>query len=318
MFSKNSNPNPLSRFVLDQGLIVLDGGLATALEDRGYDLNDPLWSAKILLEAPDAIRDLHYDYLVAGADCISTATYQASFSGFQKRGLNEKQGVELMHLAVRLANEGRDAFWSDECNRMGRFFPLIAASIGPYGAYLADGSEYNGEYDISDSQLYDFHSERWNILAASEVDLLACETLPSGREAHVLLRLLRETPDRWAWLSFSCKDDKHLCDGTSFLEIVQACNAVQNVAAVGINCTAPDHVPLLLESVRETTTKPIIVYPNLGEHYDGITKTWGQGASAEGWLEATSKWRKLGARGIGGCCRIGPQMIKDVRKHLLG
>jgi len=116
VFSKISNPNPLSRFVQDKGLIILDGGLATALEDRGYDLNDPLWSAKILLEAPDAIRDLHHDYLVAGADCISTATYQASLPGFHKRGLNEKQGIDLMHLAVRLANEGRDAFWSDDCD----------------------------------------------------------------------------------------------------------------------------------------------------------------------------------------------------------
>ena len=224
----------------------------------------------------------------------------------------------MMRLAVRMAAEGRDAFWADEQNRQGRIFPLIAASIGPYGAYLADGSEYRGDYDATDTALYDFHLGRWQVLAAGEVDLLACETIPSGREAFVLLRLLRETPDCRAWLSFSCRDGAHLCDGTPLRDVVRACDAVPNVVAVGINCTAPGHISDLLAAARAVTAKMLIVYPNLGERYDGVTKTWGPGPSAAEWLEAASEWIKLGADGIGGCCRIGPEMIGRLRKRLLG
>ena len=310
--------NPLTGFVRRQGLIVLDGGLATALEALGHDLNDPLWSAKVLLEEPSAIGDLHQSYLNAGADCITTATYQASLPGFIDRGMSEGQGCELMRLAVRLAAEARNRFWAEQQNRTGRLFPLVAAGIGPYGAYLADGSEYRGDYDISDSELYDFHRPRWLVLAAGEADLLACETIPSGHETAVLLQLLAETPDRWAWLSFSCRDAAHLCDGTPLRDVVQACHAVPNIAAVGINCTAPGLVTALITEARSATDKMIIVYPNLGERYDGVTKMWGKGPSTDHWLDSAGEWARNGAVGVGGCCRIGPRVIGELRQRLLG
>jgi homocysteine S-methyltransferase len=137
--------NPIARFIAHQGVMVLDGGLATALEARGCDLDDDLWSAKVLLEAPDVIRQVHRDFLAAGADCIATTTYQATIPGFRKRGLTEREGVELLRQSVRLAVEARDEFWSEPGNHRGRLRPIVAASIGPYGAYLADGSEYTGE-----------------------------------------------------------------------------------------------------------------------------------------------------------------------------
>jgi homocysteine S-methyltransferase len=311
------NSNPLARFVSGQGLIILDGGLATALETHGHDLNDSLWSAKLLIEAPDAIRDQHTAYLKAGADCISTATYQASLPGFRARGLNDEQSLELMKLAVDLAVEARATFWADPENQKNRQYPLVAASIGPYGAYLADGSEYRGNYDATDAQLAEFHRSRWQVLSSSKADLLACETLPSGREAEILLQILREQKDCWAWLSFSCSDGENLCDGTPLKEIVQACHEVPNVAAVGINCTAPGHLPSLIAMAREATDKMILAYPNLGERYDPVTKTWGTEPSDDRWLESADEWVRLGVSGVGGCCRIGPAMISELRRRIL-
>jgi len=313
-----SPPNPLARFVDNQGVLILDGGLATALEAQGHDLNDPLWSAKLLIEAPDAIRAQHLAFLKAGADCIATATYQASLAGFRQRGLNDAEGRRLLTLAVTLATEVRAEFWRDESQRKGRMLPVVAASVGPYGAYLADGSEYRGDYDISDDQLYDFHRDRWQVLAASGADLLACETIPSGREAVVLLRLMQETPARRAWLSFSCRDGLHLCDGTPLRDVVRLCHAEPSVAAVGINCTAPQHIPSLIAEARRQTDKMVLVYPNLGEQYDAVSKTWQTEANHGDWLDAADRWVSLGASGVGGCCRIGPEMIGQLRRRLLG
>ena len=313
-----SAANPISDLIERQGYMVLDGGMATTLEARGFDLDDELWSAKLLLESPEAIRQVHLDFLAAGADCIITASYQASLPGFRKRDLSDAVGSDLLRLSVDLACEARDLFWRKGEGRGKRFKPLVAASIGPYGAYLADGSEYTGDYRISDYQLYDFHLGRWQVLAASEADLLACETIPSGCESAVLLQLLNDTPDCHAWMSFSCKDGLHLCDGTPLQEMVRLCDGEQKVAAIGINCTAPEHISSLVIKAREYTDKMIIVYPNLGESYDAITKTWGSGSSVKDWLDSTHEWFRLGALGIGGCCRIGPETIRDLRRLLLG
>ena len=196
--------SPFERFQDQQGATILDGGLATSLEALGYDLDHDLWSAKILLEAPDAIRRVHTDFLLAGADCITSGTYQASIPGLAAQGLSHDHAVQVLDRAVGLAVEARDAFWSDAGNRHQRLRPLVAASVGPYGAYRADGSEYTGEYGLSDDELLDFHEGRWRILAESAADLMGCETIPSLQETEVLLELLRRTPDRWAWMSFSC------------------------------------------------------------------------------------------------------------------
>ncbi|MCJ7630024.1 MAG: homocysteine S-methyltransferase, partial [Longimicrobiales bacterium] len=193
---KSTNQNPLLRILDQQNIIVLDGGMATALEARGCDLVDELWSAKVLLEAPDLIREVHLDYLLAGADCITTSSYQASLPGFRIRGLDEDAGKNLLGLSVMLALEARELFWREAFNRKGRLEPLVAASIGPYGAFLADGTEYTGRYGISDSELYEFHRGRWQVLAMGGADLMACETIPTQREAETLLRLVAETPDQ--------------------------------------------------------------------------------------------------------------------------
>jgi homocysteine S-methyltransferase len=315
--ARSSSENPIGPFVRRQGLMVLDGGLATELEARGYDLRDELWSAKILLDAPDAIRQVHLDYLRAGADCITTSTYQASLPGFMKRGLSEGEAAEMLRLSVRLALEAREAFWGNPGNRRDRLRPLVAASIGPYGAFLADGSEYTGRYAIDDDELYAFHRSRWHVLADSQADLLACETIPSLREAVVLLRLLRETPGRWAWMSFSCRDGAHLSDGSRLVDAARTCDSERRVAAVGINCTSPEFIPDLIAQARKGTGKPIIVYPNSGERYDATRKAWTAAPTPLDWADAASGWARLGVTGIGGCCRIGPDRVAEIRRRLV-
>lgn len=309
--------SPLAPFLETQGAMVLDGGLATALEARGCDLNDDLWSARVLLEEPETVREVHRDFLAAGADCIATATYQATFPGLRARGLSDREAEESLLRAVCLATEARDAFWSDPANRGERLRPLVAASIGPYGAFLADGSEYRGDYGIGDEELYHFHERRWRTLAASEADLLACETVPSLPEARVLLRLLAETPGRWAWISFSCRDEAEISDGHALAEAARACDAAPGLAAVGINCTAPDLILTLIGEARRGTDKPILVYPNSGEGWDAPRKRWiGRAATVE-WGDAAREWSRAGASGVGGCCRVGPDEIREIRRSVL-
>lgn len=305
--------NPLAAF-LNRGTMVLDGGLATALESKGCDLDDDLWSARILLESPELIRQVHLEFLAAGADCITTSTYQATLAGFCKRGLSADEGIELLRSSVRLACDARDTFWNDAGNRSGRLRPLVAASVGPYGAFLADGSEYTGRYGLGAGDLYEFHRQRWDLLATSEADLLACETIPSVSEAEALLRLLDETPDRWAWLSFACRDEAHLSDGSAFAEAVDLCSLRSNVAAVGVNCTSPELISSLIRIARPRTNQPIIVYPNSGERYDAQSKTWLSSAPDVDWTKAAAEWIQLGASAVGGCCRTGTDEIARLRR----
>jgi homocysteine S-methyltransferase len=308
--------NPIADFIKHRRILVLDGGLATALEAHGCDLNDDLWSARVLIEAPGTIRQVHLDFLHAGADCITTASYQASLAGFQRRGLSDDEGKALLARSVDVATEARDAFWADPANRAGRRRPLVAASIGPYGACLADGSEYTGSYDIDGGGLHDFHRGRWQMLAASDADLLACETIPSRPETEVLLRLLDETPHVWAWMSFSCRDGKRISDGTPLVEVVRFCDTVPRVAAVGVNCTAPRFIASLIAEARSGTGKPIIVYPNSGERYDVASRSWTAGGAQPDWATLSQEWAALGATCIGGCCRVGPSEITEIRRVL--
>ena len=300
-----------------QPALILDGGLATTLEDRGFDLNDDLWSARVLLEHPEAIARVHRNFLEAGADCITTATYQATFPGLAKHGLDHDQAGVLMDMAVDLALTACENFWFQPKNRAGRTRPLVAASVGPYGAYLADGSEYTGQYGIGQDELRNFHLKRWEVLAGSGADLLACETLPNLEEAQVLLDLLHKTPDRWAWFSFSCRDGVSLCDGTPFVRAVQLCSESPQVAAVGVNCTAPEFIGPLLDIARKVTDLPLIVYPNSGESFDPATRSWIETPDVRGIPELAAEWVKQGAAAIGGCCRTSPRIIRKLRRQLL-
>jgi homocysteine S-methyltransferase len=298
-------------------VVILDGGLATELERRGMDLEDDLWSARILVEVPNAIRRLHLDYLRAGADCVVTSSYQATFEALEKRGLSDEAAAGILRLSVELALEAREEFWADSAHRPGRVRPLVAASIGPYGAFLADGSEYTGDYGLSADGLADFHRRRLELLASSAADLLACETIPSQIEARALVRLIEGLPDSRAWMSFSCRDAVHLSDGSELAVIAAEVAASPQILAVGINCTAPRYVSGLIGKIRDATDKPIVVYPNSGEGYDAGAKRWLQAVDGPLDLAAEGpRWYRQGARIIGGCCRTGPEDIRRLRAAL--
>ncbi|MFI7442196.1 homocysteine S-methyltransferase [Nonomuraea indica] len=284
--------------------LVLDGGLATHLEALGADLSDELWSARLLLEDPDLIRRVHADYFAAGAQVATTAGYQASIPGFVRRGLDVAQAERLIRRSVELAAQARDEAGGG----------LVAASVGPYGAYLANGAEYTGDYDLDEEGLLAWHRPRWEILASSGPDLLACETIPSYPEARALARLLRETPSVKAWVSFSCRDGEHLNDGTPIREAAALFASDAQVVAVGVNCTAPRHIPSLLAALSGGL--PIVVYPNSGEIWDAERRRWLGLADPAEYGQAAKEWERAGASLIGGCCRTTPEHIKQIRAHL--
>lgn len=308
--------NPLADLLAHQSVVILDGGLASTLESHGHDLDDPLWSARLLLEDPGAVAGVHREFLAAGADVITTATYQASLPGFAARGLDANEAAALIRKGVELAVAVRDAFWDDPANRTGRRRPLVAASVGPYGAYLADGSEYRGRYDAGTEVLKAFHAGRLEALASGGADLLACETMPSLVEIEVLAPLLDEY-DLPAWFSFCCRDEDSLWDGAPVEEAARTALVSGRVAALGLNCTAPRHVAGLLERLRKVTDLPLVVYPNAGETYDPATRTWQPAADRSFPLAAAPAWVAAGARLVGGCCRVGPPAIAALRAALL-
>lgn len=293
--------------------ILLDGGLSNQLESQGVDLNNPLWTALLLKESPAEIIAAHRHYLEAGADCLITASYQASFSGFKATGLSDSECNSLIKLSVELANTAVGQFLKDKPEAYPR--PLIAASIGPYGASLADGSEYTGRYDIDEQQLLEFHQQRLMLLDSTDADVFACETIPSFQEAQILQTLLEkvETP---AWISFSCKDAESIHDGTPIEESAVLFRGHPKVKAIGVNCTSPQYINELIGRIRNVTPElAIVVYPNSGEKYDAQTKSWSGTTSPQSCGEAALSWIRSGAAIVGGCCRMGPKHIRAMKQH---
>lgn len=291
--------------------LLLDGGLSNELERQGCDLNHPLWSAKLLEADPEAIVQAHLSYLESGARCIITSSYQASLPGFMAIGYDEPAASQLILTSVQLAEEARHRFLALHPNAPR---PLIAASIGPYGACLADGSEYRGNYGITDQALADFHQTRIDLLARSAADLLACETIPSFQEARVLSRIL-ELVEKPSWISFSCKDENHISDGTSIAECAAHFAHHPTVFAIGVNCTSPQFISGLIRSLKTTSgNKKIVVYPNSGAVYHADTKTWSGLSDTSSCARMAKEWIRSGADIIGGCCGIGPEQIKAMRE----
>ena len=230
-----------------QGPLVLDGGMATELERGGADLRDALWSARLLKDDPGSIRRVHEAFFDAGADVAISASYQASFSGFADRGIEAEEAASLMRLSVALAREAAAADGSDR---------LVAASVGPFGATLADGSEYRGDYGLSAGALAMFHRPRFETLLEAEPDLLAIETIPSIVEAEALVTLLEDYSEARAWISFSCRDGACISDGTPFADAVALAASSDRVIAVGVNCTPPGFIPSLLDGAEVDETTP--------------------------------------------------------------
>ncbi len=294
--------------------LVLDGGLSNVLEDIGCDLRQKLWCAEMLRSNPQAIVEAHLAYLRAGADIITTASYQASIPGFVAAGLSQREGIELLQRSVELADRARKIFRDEQKNNRGKAW--VAASIGPYGAYLADGSEYTGNYSATDAELRKFHRVRLRCLAESGADLLAVETQPCLREIAILADLIEDIPLP-AWVSFCCRDANHLHDGSPIREAITVVKDVKSVFAIGTNCTAPSHISEIIRLVKqEAPDQRVIVYPNSGEVYDASTGTWLGLSEPSGFRRMTEDWIDEGADIIGGCCRIGPAHIAMLREQV--
>jgi homocysteine S-methyltransferase len=296
--------DPFAPLLADGGVAVIDGAMGTELERRGADVRDPLWSAHILLESPDLVREVHAAYVAAGADIAISASYQATFEGLASRGLERDAAAEVLRSSVRIAREAAGG-------------AIVAASVGPYGAYLGNGAEYTGDYDLDEDALVAFHVPRLETLAEAGPDVFAIETIPSVVEARALVRALERVSEVPAWISFSCRDGAHLCDGTPFRPAAEIATGSPSVVAVGINCTAPLHAVSLIELVRSASDRPVVCYPNRGSFWDPMRKTWTDPPRQDMRSPLRpAEWRAAGARLIGGCCGTTPDDIAVMASSL--
>lgn len=312
--SIEAKKSPLTDLLAENGLLVIDGAMGTELEVRGCNLNDKLWSAKVLVENPELIYQVHLDYFRVGADFVITSSYQASVAGFARRGLDEQQSLALIEKSVELAKQARSDFLAE--SKQPNKTLLIAGCVGPYATLLADGSEYRGDYQLSHDEYAAFHRPRVQALINAGVDLLCFETIPSVSEVLSQLKLLAEFPTMTAYFSFNLRDSERLCDGTPLTTFMEQVNSQPQVVAIGLNCIALDRVSASLATLRRLTDRPLLVYPNSGEQYDPITKTWISRSDRLSLVDHIDEWLRLGAKMIGGCCRTGPEDIAKITAKL--
>ena len=292
---------------------VLDGGMATELERLGSDISGPLWSAHVLRDSPQSIEAVHASYLEAGADCLLTASYQVSRQGFSEAGYSVAETAEALRQSVRLAELARSRYQSRHPRPV-----LIAASLGPYGAALHNGAEYHGNYTISFQDLVQFHGERLAVLRDTNADLVAFETIPSREEAHAIIEALRRFPEMPAWISFTCRDDRHVAHGELLNDCASMLEPNPQIVAIGVNCTAPRFLTPLLAGLRSVTRKPIVAYPNSGETWDAACRCWHGTSDPAEFGTLARQWLQAGASLIGGCCRTGPEHIRAIHAALVG
>lgn len=292
------------------GVMIIDGSMSTALENMGCDLNNRLWTAKILAEEPEKIKAVHINYFNAGADCGITASYQASFKGLEENGYSEEQAEQIIRRSVELFLEAREEWMPSHPERTA---PLCLAGIGPYGAYLADGSEYRGHYGVSQEELYAFHRKRAEVLWQAGADLLLFETQPSLAEALVEADIAEQLQADYM-ISFSCADGIHTNEG----QRISDCAAVlskdhPHLRMLSVNCTEPKYIESLIHELKKGTSLPIAVYPNSGEVYDPVTKTWTkQNADPTSFEDYAFAWMCDGAAAVGGCCTTVEKHIRQV------
>ncbi|WP_245950633.1 homocysteine S-methyltransferase [Saccharothrix carnea] len=289
--------------VLARRVVVLDGGLSTALTAAGHDLSDSLWSARLLLTDPDALRAAHLAYYRAGAEVAITSSYQATFEGFARRGLGAAETADLLRASVTLARRAASEVDGPR---------WVAASVGPYGAMRADGSEYRGRYGLPPGALESFHRPRIEVLAEAGADVLAVETIPDVEEAEAVLRVVAGSGVP-LWLSYSARGTR-TCAGQPLVEAFEAVRGVDEVVAVGVNCCDPADVDEAVAIARWVTGKPVVVYPNSGETWDAATRNWTGTPTFE--PARVAAWVSGGARLVGGCCQVGPGMIAELAAAL--
>ena len=299
--------------ILDKnGIMVIDGSMSTALEALGASTKSSLWTAAALAEKPQLVKQVHLDYFRAGADCGITCSYQATIPGLTAHGYSVEEAEKIIADSVKMFLEARDKWWELEGCEAGRAYPVCLAGIGPYGAFLADGSEYRGRYGVSDQVLYDFHRRRMEILVNAGADVLLIETQPSLNEVLIEASIAEDLGADY-WISFSCRDGFRINEG----DLIRDCAASlskghPHLRMIGVNCSKPEYIVSLIHELRNAADIPVGVYPNSGLIYDPATKTW---TTPNGQLDFGSyalDYMKAGALAVGGCCTVGPEMIKQI------
>ena len=299
--------------ILDKnGIMVIDGSMSTALEALGASTKSSLWTAAALAENPQLVKQVHLDYFRAGADCGITCSYQATIPGLTAHGYSVEEAEKIIADSVKMFLEARDEWWELEGCEAGRAYPVCLAGIGPYGAFLADGSEYRGRYGVSYQVLYDFHRRRMEILVNAGADVLLIETQPSLNEVLIEASIAEDLGADY-WISFSCRDGFRINEG----DLIRDCAASlskghPHLRMIGVNCSKPEYIVSLIHELRNAVDIPVGVYPNSGLIYDPVTKTW---TTPNGQLDFGSyalDYMKAGALAVGGCCTVGPEMIKQI------
>ena len=278
---------------------VIDGGLSTALELLGADISGPLWTAQTVIDDPALLERAHRSFVEAGADIIATASYQCGTKQFEAIGLSSKEARDALASTTTIARravEGTSV--------------AVAASVGPFGASLANGSEYNGRYGVEWQQVEDYHREKLAILVDSGADLIAIETIPLADEALLIAEILEELGAPPAWFSFGFADETQTYGLDAVDKAVLSIAGYADLVAIGMNCTHPRYVDSLLASMSELVSGiPLIVYPNHGREWDAVARCWIGDSMSISAGETVKRWVDLGARFIGGCCGIGPEDI---------
>lgn len=285
---------------------VLDGGLSTVLEARGVDLRHPLWTGRLIVESPETLVEAHRDYLRAGAEVIITASYQSSVPGLERAGLTRPDAEAALRSTTALAREAVARHGSPA---------LVAASVGPYGATRADGSEYRGNYDVDATQLLEFHRRRLEVLVTSVPDLLVVETIPTLFEAHAIAAAIASTGGTPSWFSFVCRDEAHTAGGDCIEDAIAVAAGIPGIIAVGVNCTDPRLIGPLLERAATVTDLPLIAYANGGQSWNAAAGAWAGDPIAPDDPAFVASWVAAGARVIGGCCGAGPAQIASLRRQ---
>ncbi len=295
---------------------VLDGAIATQLQARGYSLDKTLWSCKLVMDSPEAVEKLHYDYYSAGADICTSCSYQASFEAFKKLGMDEDTAAAVMQKSVQLVKSAREKYFN---NVKSKNTKLVAASISCYGASLDGAQEFSGTYmDSIDTQtIYDFHKKRLECMLVSDPDLILFETVPSLEEARIIVRVLEGITQILppVLISFSCRNEKSTCKGDPFEECVKLVHDAPLVHGIGINCTAPRNAVSLVDIARSKTSKKIVCYPNNGDIYCSDTMDWKQSDNTidnMNFYDLAVLLKDKGANIVGGCCRTSPNDISQI------
>jgi homocysteine S-methyltransferase len=285
---------------------LLDGSMSFPMEHLGYNLKNKLWTGMALISDPDIIKNIHKDYINAGADYISTSTYQVSYDRLKNMGYQSSEIKKVFQKSVDLVKEAIKESGSKKEIK-------IVGSFGPFASYDPNASEYVGKYNSTDDEIKNFHLNNINIIEETDLDIILYETIPCLREIKVLSKVLSQT-NKEIWISITCNENIEFRDGSSFKEACKIISQIEQITTLGINCFSPLLVEKALKELKKYSNKKTLVYPNSGEQYNPKVKYWSGKNEFNNLM--IKNWLSLSPDIIGGCCRVGYNNIKKMREEI--